>query len=53
MPRFDIVPIEEARAKTTTESASTRKRAQLLQEYRGYMDQPHEGTGGQACSKCW
>ena len=46
MPRFDIVPIEEARAKTTTESASTRKRAQLLQEYRGYMDQLTKGQAG-------
>ena len=46
MPKLDIVPIEEARAKTTSESASTRKRAQMLQEYRGYIDQLKSGEAG-------
>ncbi len=46
MPKLDIVPIEEARGKTTTESASTRKRAQILQEYRGYIDQLTSGQAG-------
>ena len=30
MPKLDIVPMEEAKVKTTSESASVRKRAQLL-----------------------
>ena len=38
MPKLDIVPIEEARGKTTSESAAVRKKAQILQEYRGYID---------------
>ena len=46
MPKLDIVPIEEARAKTATESASIRKRAQILQEYRGYIDQLKSGEAG-------
>ncbi len=46
MPKLDIVPIEEARAKTTTESASIRKRAQILHEYRGYIDQLTKGQAG-------
>ena len=46
MPKFDIVPIEEARGKTTSESASRRKRAQILQEYRGYIDQLKSGHAG-------
>ena len=46
MPKLDIVHIEEARAKTTTESASRRKRAQILQEYRGYIDQLKGGEAG-------
>ena len=46
MPKLDIVPIEEAKAKTTSESASVRKRAQILQEYRGYIDQLKSGEAG-------
>ncbi len=46
MPKFDIVPIEEVRVKTATESASVRKRAQILQEYRGYIDQLTKGQAG-------
>ncbi len=46
MPKLDIVPVEEARAKTTTESVSIRKRAQILQEYRGYIDQLTTGEAG-------
>ena len=46
MPKLDIVPIEEARGKTASESASTRKRAQILQEYRGYIDQLKGGQAG-------
>lgn len=46
MPRFDIVPIEEARGKTASESASVRKRAQILQEYFGYIDQLTKGQAG-------
>ena len=42
MPKFDIVPIEEVRAKT----ASVGKRAQILQEYRGYIDQLTKGQAG-------
>jgi len=46
MPKLDIVPIEEAEMKTTSESASKRKRAQILQEYRGYIDQLKSGEAG-------
>ena len=46
MPKLDVIPIEEARAKTTTESASIRKRVQILQEYRGYIDQLTTGEAG-------
>ena len=42
MPRLDIVPIEEARRKT----ASGGKRAQILQEYVGYIDQLKSGQAG-------
>ena len=42
MPRFDIVPIAEVRVK----SASEGKRAQILQEYRGYIDQLTSGQAG-------
>ena len=42
MPKFDIVPIEEVRAK----SASGGKRAQILQEYRGYIDLLTKGQAG-------
>ena len=42
MPKFDIVAIEEATAK----SASTGKRAQILQEYLGYIDQLAKGQAG-------
>ena len=46
MPKLDIVPIEEARVKTTSESAAGGKRAQILQEYRGYIDQLQSGEAG-------
>ena len=46
MPKLDIVPIEDAKVKTTSESASRRKRAQILQEYRGYVDQLKSGEAG-------
>ncbi len=42
MPKFDIVPIEKVSAK----SASEGKRAQVLQEYRGYIDQLRGGEAG-------
>ena len=42
MPKLDIVPIEEARVKT----ASGGKRAQILQEYQGYIDQLKSGQAG-------
>ncbi len=42
MPKLDIVPIEEARGK----SASSGKRAQILQEYLGYIDQLTKGQAG-------
>ena len=42
MPKLDIVPIEEARGKTASEG----KRAQMLQEYRGYIDQLAKGQAG-------
>ena len=42
MPTFDIVPIEEVRVKT----ASGGKRAQILQEYRGYIAQLKSGQAG-------
>ena len=46
MPKLDIVPMEEARGKTATESASVRMRAQILQEYLGYIDQLKGGQAG-------
>ena len=46
MPRLDIVPMEEAKVKTTSESAAVRKRAQILQEYQGYIDQLKSGEAG-------
>ena len=46
MPKLDIVSIEEAIAKTASESASVRKRAQILQEYQGYIDQLKSGQAG-------
>ncbi len=46
MPKLDIVPIEEARGKTATESASVRNRAQILHEYLGYIDQLKSGEAG-------
>ncbi len=46
MPKLDIVPIEEARGNTASESASVRKRAQILQEYLGYIDQLTKGQAG-------
>ena len=42
MPKFDIVPMEEAKGR----SASEGKRAQILQEYRGYLDQLTKGQAG-------
>ena len=42
MPKLDIVPIEEARGK----SASEGKRAQILQEYLGYIDRLTKGQAG-------
>ena len=42
MPKLDIVPIEEARGK----SASEGKRAQILQEYQGYIDRLTKGQAG-------
>ena len=42
MPRLDIVPIEEARGK----SASGGKRAQIVLEYIGYIDQLTKGQAG-------
>ncbi len=42
MPKLDIVPIEEAKGK----SASGGKRAQILQEYLGYIDQLKIGEAG-------
>ena len=46
MPKLDVIPIEEARGKTISESASVRKRAQILQEYLGYIDQLRSGQAG-------
>ncbi len=46
MPKLDVIPIEEARGKTASESASVRKRAQILQEYLGYIDQLAKGQAG-------
>ncbi len=42
MPKFDIVPLEEVRVR----SASEGKRAQILQEYLGYIDQLKSGEAG-------
>ena len=42
MPKFDIVPVEEVRGK----SASGERRAQILQEYLGYIDQLKRGQAG-------
>ena len=46
MPIFDRVPLGEAKMKTATESASVRKRAEILQEYLGYIDQLRGGEAG-------
>ena len=46
MPKLDIVPMEEAKVKTASESAAKRKRAQILQEYLGYIDQLKSGEAG-------
>ena len=46
MPKLDIIPMEEAKVKTASESASVRKRAQILQEYSGYIDQLKSGQAG-------
>ena len=42
MPELDIVPIEEAKGK----GAAAGKRTQILQEYRGYIDQLTKGQAG-------
>ncbi len=42
MPKLDIVPLEEVRGKTATEG----KRAQILQEYLGYVDRLKSGKAG-------
>ncbi len=42
MPKLDVIPIEEARMKT----ASGGKRAQILKEYLGYIDQLAKGQAG-------
>ena len=42
MPKLDVIPIKEARAK----SASIGKRAQILQEYVGYIGQLKSGQAG-------
>ncbi len=42
MPKLDIIPIEEARVKT----ASSGKRAQILQEYLDYIGQLKSGEAG-------
>ncbi len=42
MPKLDIVPMEEAKGK----SASGEKRAQILQEYLGYINQLKSGEAG-------
>ena len=42
MPKFNMVPIEEAEVK----SASKGKRAQILREYLGYIDQLTKGQAG-------
>ena len=46
MPKLDVIPIEEARVKSASKSASVRKRAQILQEYLGYIDQLKSGQAG-------
>ena len=46
MPKLNIIPIEEAQVKTTTESASRRKKTQILQEYQGFIDQLKSGEAG-------
>ena len=46
MPKLDVVPMEEAIGKTASESAAVRKRAQILEEYRGYIDQLSKGQAG-------
>ena len=46
MPKLDIVPIEEAKVKTDFENVSAGKRVQILQEYRGYIEQLTKGQAG-------
>ena len=46
VPKLDIVPIQEAKVKTDSETASGGKRAQILQEYLGYIDQLKSGQAG-------
>ena len=41
MPKFDLIPVEEAIAKS-----ATGKRAQMAREYLGYVEQLGEGQAG-------
>ena len=41
MPKFDLIPVEEAMMKS-----ATGKRAQMAQEYLGYIEQLKEGQAG-------
>ena len=41
MPKFDLVSLDEARVKTTTG-----KRAEILKEYSGYVEQLKGGRAG-------
>ena len=41
MPRFDVLPINEAQA-----NSATGKRAQILREYMGYIEQVPQGQAG-------
>ncbi len=49
MPKLEIVP----RAKTASESASVRNRAQILHEYLGYIDQLKSGQAGRLAAGSW
>ena len=46
MPKLDVIPVEEARAK----SASRGKRAQILQQYLDYINQLESGQAGRLVS---
>jgi len=41
MPKFDLIPVEEARMKS-----ATGKRARMAQQYLGYVEQLKEGQAG-------